>query len=59
MEEATKMAKPQTELGDPEEEMVCLFLQEHLLFPLFLQSPKGLHFPGKWDSGGNLPASGR
>ena len=42
------MAKPWAELGDPEEEMGYLSLQEHLLFPLFLQSPKVLHFPGKW-----------
>lgn len=47
MEEARKMVKPWTEIGDPEEEMVCLSLQEHLLFPLFLESPKVLHFPGK------------
>lgn len=47
VEEARKVAKPQTELGDPDKEMVCLSLQECLLFPLFVQSPKVLHVPGK------------
>ena len=52
MEEAGKMEKLWTELGEPgEEEMVSLSLQEHLSFPFFFQSPKVLHFSSKWAQG--------